>query len=120
MILALLVLAAVPADTPPDGEAMVTYLIMVLEDSGVYEETFPDNVLLIVEEEDSSTCRDSFEHYFDIALRENHTPETGGDPVTAPVIDRFRVYRGGEILYFNPVAGMYVPYEDFLEGIMEL
>jgi len=107
-------------DPPPDADTVTGYLITVLTDAMVYEEPFPEHVMFIVENEDSTTCSGSFDHYFDITLREVHTPETGGDPNTAPVIDRFRVYIDGPILWWSPLPGMYVPWEDFLRGRTDL
>ncbi len=107
-------------DPQPDAGTMVDYLADALVREAVYAEPFPENVMFIVEDEDSTTCSGSFDHFFDIAIRENHTAETGGDPATAPVLDRFRVYIDGTILWWSPLPGMYIPWEDFLNGITGL
>lgn len=107
-------------DPPPDAGTIVNYLRNVLTQEAVYAEPFPENAMFIIEDEDSTTCSSSFDHFFDIAIRENHTAETGGDPNTAPVIDRFRVYIDGTILWWSPLPGMYIPFDDYLNGITEL
>lgn len=46
--------------------------------------------------------------FVDITVRERHTEENGGDPATAPVVDRFRVYLlSNEILWVDPLTGEY-------------
>jgi hypothetical protein len=52
-------------------------------------------------------------NYFDIALRERHGGTCPGDPNTAPVRDRFRVYVSGDIFWLNYITGEEVPYSDF-------
>ncbi len=107
-------------DPQPDAGTMVDYLRNALTAAAVYAEPFPENVMFMVEDEDSSTCSGSFDHFFDIAIREKHTAETGGDPNTAPVLDRFRVYIDGTILWWSPLPGMYISWEDFLSGVTGL
>lgn len=49
--------------------------------------------------------------YFQFVLRENHTPNCGGDPDTTPVVDRYRVYRAsGKIEWLNAVEDNWQPY----------
>ena len=54
-----------------------------------------------------------YRDYRDVAIREVH-PEGGpGDPNTAPIVDRFRIYlRIGEILWWHPLYGKFVPYSE--------
>jgi hypothetical protein len=47
---------------------------------------------------------------FDIAVREKQDEPCGGDPGTAPVIDRYRVVGDGTILWLNE-RGEYVAYQ---------
>ena len=47
----------------------------------------------------------------DIAVREVHNEECGGDPAAAPVVDRFRVLKkSGRIQWYNLPNGEYVPF----------
>ena len=49
--------------------------------------------------------------YFQVALREKHDTKCGGDPDTAPVIDRYRIGRAsGKIEWYNPTDDNYQPY----------
>jgi hypothetical protein len=49
--------------------------------------------------------------YFEIALREKHTADCGGDPDTAPVVARYRVYRlSGKIEWLNTTENNWQPY----------
>jgi hypothetical protein len=50
--------------------------------------------------------------YFQFALRENHTAKCGGDPDTAPVVDRYRVYRASrKIEWLNAVEDNWQRYD---------
>lgn len=52
-----------------------------------------------------------YRDYHDVALREVHREGGPGDPITAPIVDRFRVYdRTGEILWWHPLHGEFIPY----------
>jgi hypothetical protein len=58
-------------------------------------------------------------NYFEFALHEKHNGHCAGvaDPLTWPVIDRFRVYRNGKkILWYDAPTGEYVPYERGIEN----
>jgi len=47
----------------------------------------------------------------EVAIRELHTPECGGDPSTGPVVDRFRVFkRTSRIDWFDYLEADYVEY----------
>ncbi len=115
ILLMILLLQPVPDDFSPAG-----YLLDCLQNNSMYPDPFPEDVLIFLEDEDSTACGDSLNHYFDITFRENHEIGGVGDPNTAPVIDRFRVYRDGTILWFSPLPGMYIPWEDYIAGITEL
>ncbi|MEI6046830.1 MAG: hypothetical protein WCS37_20985, partial [Chloroflexota bacterium] len=52
-------------------------------------------------------------NYFQIALREKHGGTCPGDPNTAPVRDRFKVYANGDIFWLNIITDKEVPYSDF-------
>jgi hypothetical protein len=53
--------------------------------------------------------------FVDITIRERHTEENGGDPATAPVVDRFRVFLlSDEILWKDPLTGEYESLDAFL------
>ena len=104
----------------PDDFSPVDYLVACLQHDSMYAEPFPDDVMIILEQEDTTTCRGSHDHYYDIVLRENHLPGGEGDPSTAPVLDRFRVNADGTILWFSPLPGMYIPWEDYTAGITGL
>lgn len=98
----------------------IEQLILVLEEHGIYEEPFPGGFMFIIEEEDSVTRNGCIHRYFDIAIREDHEATGEGDPLTAPVVDRFRVYSDGTISWWSALPGMYIPFEDFLKGITPL
>jgi hypothetical protein len=49
---------------------------------------------------------------FDIAIREKHGEDCPGDPNTAPVVDRFRVYSDGVVLWRDFLSGNFVGYEE--------
>jgi hypothetical protein len=50
--------------------------------------------------------------YFEIAVREVHSAECGGDPEVEPVMDRFRVFRKTrELRMWDPVTDEYKPYQ---------
>ncbi len=115
ILLLILILQPLPDDFSP-----VDCLLDSLQYNSIYPDPFPEDVLIMLEDEDTSTCIDSDDHYFDFVLRENHKPGGPGDPNTSPVIDRFRVYSDGTILWFSPLPGMYIAWEDFLAGVTGL
>lgn len=115
ILLMIVLLQPVPADFSP-----VDCLVDSLQNNSMYPDPFPEDVLIMLEGEDTSTCIDSDDQYFDFAFRENHEPGGSGDPNTCPVIDRFRVYRNGTIFWFSPLPGMYIPWEDYIAGITGL
>ena len=96
-------------------DAAIEYLIECLQADSVYEETFPEFMSFTIEQS-GGWSEDGAIEFHDVTIRENHLPGSGGDPNTAPVRDRFRVYLDGKILYYSPLPGMYISYGDFLEG----
>ncbi len=59
----------------------------------------------------SFIVKERTESYFSIAIRENHNAECPGDPATAPIVDRFRIFRITEqILWWNVVSNQYESY----------
>ena len=49
--------------------------------------------------------------YFEFVLREIHNAKCGGDPVTSPAIDRYRVYRrSGKIQQWKAAEDKWQPY----------
>jgi hypothetical protein len=106
--------SAIPVVVHTEGEA-IEFLISALSVSGKCGSTFPEGVSFSIAYLDNLPD-DAFRDYYDIAIREVHNPGGQGDPNTAPVVDRFRVYDRGEIIWWQPVYGMFVPYEEFLES----
>ena len=96
------------------------HLISRLMADSAYVDEFYETSLFMVEYEDSLTMPGDSSHYFNISIREKHEPGGPGDPVTAPVRDRFRIYTSGRILYWSALPGMYIEYSHFLEGWTEL
>jgi len=106
--------SAIPVVVHNENEA-IDLLISTLSISGKCGSTFPEGVSFSIAYLDNLSD-DAFRDYYDIAIREVHRPGGQGDPDTAPVVDRFRVYDRGEIIWWQPVSGMFVPYEEFLES----
>jgi hypothetical protein len=51
--------------------------------------------------------------YFYVAIHEKHGGACPGDPLTFPVVDRFRVHqKSGKIDWYDVTEGEYVPYEN--------
>lgn len=94
------VLAAAPA--PWDEDAAVSFLERTLRHDG-YREPLD----CIVYQTESSTNT-----HFDFAIRERHSDQCGGDPMTEPAIDRFRVYRKThKLMWLEPVEGTWKAYK---------
>ncbi|RKZ03015.1 hypothetical protein DRQ25_18120 [Candidatus Fermentibacteria bacterium] len=54
---------------------------------------------------------EAYRDYRDVAVREVHREGGSGDPNTAPIVDRFRIYsRTGEVLWWHPLYGEFVRY----------
>ncbi len=115
MILAVNVQAEIGETLCIDRNLAIGYL----SDCLLYDEAYEDGVLetafFTIEWLDSlpdSVARD----YTDIAIRELHDPVGSGTFDSLHLIDRFRIYANGRILYSSPIFGYLVSYEDFLEG----
>ncbi len=102
-----------------DRTLAITYLSDCLRSDEAYEVGVLETVCFMIEWMDDlpdSTVRD----YTDIAIRELFDPEVPVADDSMPLLDRFRVYTDGRILYFSPIPGFFIPYEDFLLGITDL
>ena len=106
--------SSIPVIVHDEYEA-IEFLISVLSFSGMYGGVFPEGVSFSIAYLDNLPD-EAFRDYYDIAIREVHTPGGPGDPNTAPIVDRFRIYERGEVIWWQPVFGMFVPYEEFLES----
>ena len=104
--------SAIPVQIHSYEEAL-DFLIDKLSEDGIYESSFPEGVSFGLAYMDNMP-EDVYRDYYDIAIREVHRPGGPGDPNTAPIVDRFRIYDRGEIIWFAPVIGMFVPYDDIL------
>ncbi len=94
-------------------EEALDFLIEKLSEDGLYGSSFPEGLSFGLEYMDNFP-EDVYRDYYDIVIREVHRPGGPGDPNTAPVIARFRIYDRGEIIWFEPVIGMFVPYVEIL------
>ena len=94
-----------------------------LSDCLLLDEAYEDGVLeaacFMIERMDhlpDSTTMD----YTDIAIRELHALGVTVDNDSLPLLDRFRIYTDGRILYYSRIPGFFIPYDDFLKGITDL
>ena len=97
----------------------VDYLSDCLQRDEVYEDGVLEAVCFMIEwidELPDSTAR----NYTDIAIRELFDLGVTADDDSLPLLDRFRIYTDGRILYFSPIPGFFIPYEDFLKGRTDL
>jgi hypothetical protein len=94
-------------------EEALDFLIDKLSEDGIYGSSFPEGLSFGLAYMDNFP-EDVYRDYYDIAIREVHGPGGSGDPNTAPIVDRFRIYDRGEIIWFQPVIGMFVPYGEIL------
>ncbi len=105
--------SAIPVKVHSYEEAL-DFLIEKLSEDGIYESSFPEGLSFGLEYMDNYP-EDVYRDYYDVAIREVHRPGGPGDPNTALVVDRFRIYDRGEIIWFNPVIGMFVPYTEIMD-----
>lgn len=95
-------------------------LLLRLASTGAYDAHTLDRISLspgYLDDLEEGSWRD----YFDITVREVHRPGETGDPDTAPVLDRFRVYsRCGEVLWWHPLAGMFMPFDSMSDPLSSL
>ncbi|MCD4702591.1 MAG: hypothetical protein K8S24_12125 [Candidatus Aegiribacteria sp.] len=97
----------------------IGYLLERLLEDGVYDAVTIEDISFGVEYLDNLPAN-AWRDYCDIAVREVHRPGGEGDPNTAPIRNRFRVYsRGGEILWFNRVIGVFLPYSELFTFSIE-
>jgi len=100
-------------DVITNSEEAIEYLMTALIWSGIYSsedlEGFSFGVEWLGEQPE-----EGYRDYFDIAIREVHQPGGPGDPNTAPIVDRFRVYTRGEVIWFRMPQGEFVPFEERL------
>ena len=97
-----------------DSTLAITYLSDCLRLDEAYEDGVLETVCFQIEwmgDPPDSTVRD----YTDIAIRELLDLGVEVDD-SLPLLDRFRVYADGWILYYSPIPGFLIPYEDFLLG----
>jgi hypothetical protein len=93
----------------------IRYLYGTLRGYEVYDPDVLEGMILTVEWLDGMpdcVSRD----YTDIAVRGPVAHGRVHDSESLPLIDRFRVYWYGGIMYSDPVMGFLIPFEDFLEG----
>jgi hypothetical protein len=103
--------SSIPDAVRSYSEALDFLIEELLEDGVLDSETLGD-ISFSLEYLDRSR-ESEWRDYYDITLREVHRPGGEGDPNTAPVLHRFRVYaRAGEILWWNPVYGVFMPYTE--------
>ncbi len=97
----------------------IGYLLERLLEDGVYGTDTIENISFSLEYLDNLPAN-AWRDYYDIAVREVHRPGGEGDPNTAPILDRFRVYsRGGEILWWQPLIGSLLPYSELFTFSIE-
>lgn len=102
-----------------DHSMAIVYLSDCLGRDEAYEDGVLEVVCFMIEWMDElpyTAVRD----YTDISIRELFDQQVLTADDTMPLMDRFRVYTDGRILYFSPIPGFYIPYEDFLKGITDL
>lgn len=107
MALAGLAFGAAPPDGTPADRA-----VAMLRDRIVKDRPFsvsPSCVTYVAEETTAA--------HVTIAVRERHDARCGGDPGTAPVIDRFRVEEAsGRILVLDVVEDEWIAYAAYLRA----
>ena len=106
--LAVVSLAAVnagPKTHSLNEDAALNMLLRTLKHDQVYAKRISLDCVTFDTEEKTDA-------FFQFALRENHTAKCGGDPDTAPVFDRYRVYRAsGKIEWLNAVEDNWQRYD---------
>jgi hypothetical protein len=75
-----------PRSHPLDEDAALALLDRTLTHDRVYENRISLDCVMYMTEETTDA-------YFQFVLREKHNAKCGGVPETAPVVDRYRVYR---------------------------
>ena len=103
-----------------DSTLAITYLSNCLRMDKVYEDGVLQTAYFMIEM--MGKLSDTAESdYTDIAIR---IPCDPGEEIAAgdslPLLDRYRVYTNGQILYFSSIQGIFIPYVDFLSERTEL
>lgn len=95
-----------PASKVNDADKAIELLANQLTQDKIYSKNAL-NCLSFALDKESQT-------YFDLDLMEKHGNGCPGDPNTAPVVDRFRVYRAnGAIQWYNLISDQYLAYEQY-------
>jgi len=64
---------------------------------------------------------DTTDANYDIGVHENHVGRCGGDPITFPIVDRFRVNRTtGNLMWYNFIDDEYVDYSQMKKVMQEI
>ncbi len=95
------VIAETPKKKINNFEAALQILISRIKQDKIY----PNLTCLLFLEESQTP------DYFEVAIEEKHGDGCPGDPNTSPIVDRFRVSPEGNILRWNVVDGIFVPYK---------
>ena len=111
--------------TLPDGMWLQSpneagrYLYRCLVEDEAYDLSVLETAVFTVEWLDGMPdC--ALRDYTDIAMRGPAGPGIVYDSGALPLIDRFRVYSDGRILYSSQLMGFLAPYEDFLRGRIDI
>lgn len=95
-------------------EGAVDILYNRLRMDGVYDDGSMENFSYGIEYMDGWGAT-AYRDYRDVAIREVHREGGPGDPNTAPIVDRFRIYPcTGELLWWHPLFGEFMPYRELL------
>ena len=90
VVIALTLVSSAVAEAAPsrpmDEDAALALLVRTLKHDRVYENRISLDCVMYMTEETTDA-------YFQFVLREKHGAKCGGAPETAPVVDRYRVYR---------------------------
>jgi hypothetical protein len=90
---------------PLSEDAALDLLQRTLRRDRVYEKRMSLDCMAYGTEETTTV-------YFEFVLREIHNTKCGGDPVTSPAIDRYRVYRhSGKIQQWEAAEDKWQPYQ---------
>jgi hypothetical protein len=94
-----------PRSHPLDEDAALALLDRTLKHDHVYENRISLDCVMYMTEETTDA-------YFQFVLREKHNAKCGGAPETAPVVDRYRVYRSsGKIKQWKAAEDKWEPYK---------
>ncbi len=97
-------LIAKDKEAPLSEMQALDMVIQKIKDDALYSAWTKMECLSFLTEEVSDSS-------IDIAIRENHKVNCPGDPVTAPIVDRFRVLRlTKKLLWYNVIDDAYIDY----------